>query len=400
MGPQITRPHSPVEISPFLSLENIGNVTRVTDLTSGWNTLVRQPGLDIIKALRQTRHSFETSEFLFSLAVRANQPIACDDHAATFEHLRAVPTSVMLEYLVLSDFWRRNGNTALADIVVDRRNVDTLIATSNLLIPEEPVTLFHSWKPGMVCVSRSFKFDELPSNPSDTSIWAVLSAAGWLEQDEVDIDELTQRALRPFVAIQNQYELKGLLSFCQQRGSLNVLVEIGTARGGLLYSLSQIASHDALIISIDLPGAPYGGGQTSSERNLFASFSKPEQQVHFISGDSKKLATREQLRTLLNSRPIDLLVIDGDHSYDGVRLDYLNYKMFMAPQGIIAFHDIEMYPEEWGTENAVGSFWKTVASNHHTIEIVDPSGICARDPGVKERSWGFGLVICAQNGAL
>ena len=35
----------------------------------------------------------------------------------------------------------------------------------------------------------------------------------------------------------------------------------------------------------------------------------------------------------------DLLFIDGDHSYEGCRLDWLHYKNFLKPGSIIVFHD-------------------------------------------------------------
>ena len=38
------------------------------------------------------------------------------------------------------------------------------------------------------------------------------------------------------------------------------VIEIGTALGGTLYLWTQAAAADALVISIDLPGGPFGGG--------------------------------------------------------------------------------------------------------------------------------------------
>ncbi len=35
----------------------------------------------------------------------------------------------------------------------------------------------------------------------------------------------------------------------------------------------------------------------------------------------------------------DLLFIDGDHSYEGVKRDWENYKSFLKPSSIIVFHD-------------------------------------------------------------
>ena len=35
-----------------------------------------------------------------------------------------------------------------------------------------------------------------------------------------------------------------------------------------------------------------------------------------------------------------LFIIDGDHRYEGVRRDFLAYRHFVRPGGIIVFHDI------------------------------------------------------------
>ncbi|MDP9171002.1 MAG: class I SAM-dependent methyltransferase, partial [Acidobacteriota bacterium] len=36
---------------------------------------------------------------------------------------------------------------------------------------------------------------------------------------------------------------------------------------------------------------------------------------------------------------IDYLHIDGDHSYEGSRQDFFDYKPLVAPGGIVTFHD-------------------------------------------------------------
>lgn len=43
-------------------------------------------------------------------------------------------------------------------------------------------------------------------------------------------------------------------------------------------------------------------------------------------------------------KPIDLLFIDGDHSYEGVKSDYEAWSPFVKVGGVIAFHD---YMKRW-----------------------------------------------------
>jgi len=61
-----------------------------------------------------------------------------------------------------------------------------------------------------------------------------------------------------------------------------------------------------------------------------------------ILGDSHDPATVERLKERLAGRPIDLLFIDGDHSYLGVRRDYELYEPLA--RHLIALHDISGVP--------------------------------------------------------
>lgn len=44
------------------------------------------------------------------------------------------------------------------------------------------------------------------------------------------------------------------------------------------------------------------------------------------------------------TKPIDLLYIDGDHSYAAVRRDYLEWTPFIKPGGFLAMHDVSFDP--------------------------------------------------------
>ena len=61
-----------------------------------------------------------------------------------------------------------------------------------------------------------------------------------------------------------------------------------------------------------------------------------------IIGDSTAPETIERVRSMLAGRFVDLLFIDGDHGYEGVKRDYEIYGPLT--RHIIAFHDINL---EW-----------------------------------------------------
>jgi len=64
--------------------------------------------------------------------------------------------------------------------------------------------------------------------------------------------------------------------------------------------------------------------------------------VEFI-GDSQSAEANNFVRDL--NIEFDILFIDGDHSYNGVKNDYNNHFEFIKKYGCLVFHDTISYPE-------------------------------------------------------
>lgn len=138
-----------------------------------------------------------------------------------------------------------------------------------------------------------------------------------------------------------------------------VLLEIGTAQGGSLFLFTRVAAPEALIVSVDLPGGRFGGGYAAYREPLYRSFAREKQRVHVLRADSHSDSTLEEVRRLLGGRRIDFLMIDGDHSYDGVKQDFDTYRPLVADDGVIAFHDIvPPNPHGQGDPGEVPRFWQ------------------------------------------
>lgn len=181
--------------------------------------------------------------------------------------------------------------------------------------------------------------------------------------------ELAAEAIERRNAHQKPAELESLIALLRERQPRTV-VEIGTHQGGTLFALCQVAHPEAMLVSIDLPGGMWGGGYSRRDARRFRRYAQPGQKLHTLRRDSQKPRTLKKLRSLLDGRGIDFLLIDGDHSYEGVKRDWEIYEPLVEPGGLIAFHDIIDHPKETLVE--VDRFWNELTVELRTVEFTDP----------------------------
>jgi predicted O-methyltransferase YrrM len=109
------------------------------------------------------------------------------------------------------------------------------------------------------------------------------------------------------------------------------IVEIGRYRGGSTLLLAAAMDPGARLVSYDLHVK--GGGGPERDRELAAVLERTRlaERVELVVGDS---ATSPQ-----PDGPCALVFVDGDHSYEGVRRDYLRWRPMLPPGGHLLFHD-------------------------------------------------------------
>jgi len=146
------------------------------------------------------------------------------------------------------------------------------------------------------------------------------------------------------------------------------LLEIGTYRGGTFFLFSRVAAPDALLISLDLPPNVSGYGYPPWRSSLFRSFARAQQKVELLLADSHQAPTVRRVEELLGGGCLDFLFIDGDHSYEGVKLDYQMFSPLVRSGGVIAFHDI--VPRRIATPNEVPRFWQELKRTQPVTEFV------------------------------
>lgn len=167
---------------------------------------------------------------------------------------------------------------------------------------------------------------------------------------------------------QNEDEIYQLLSLVESVSPKSVL-EIGTARGGTLFMLSQVLDPNANIISIDIPKDRYSGGYPIWKIPIYKSFKRKNQKIKLIRKNSHAVSTADIVQNYLDGHKIDFLFIDGDHSYDGVKKDFEMYHPLVRSGGLIAFHDIVPGPTE--KVGGVPEFWKEIKDSYEHKEFVN-----------------------------
>lgn len=167
--------------------------------------------------------------------------------------------------------------------------------------------------------------------------------------------------------LQLKEEIAGLLKKLEEMRPRTVL-EIGTARGGTLFLFTRVSGDDALLVSVDMPHGPFGGGYPDYMVPLMESFATRGQRIHLVQGDSHSQETMKDVLTRLEGRSVDFLFIDGDHTYEGVKKDFEMYSGLVSKGGLIAFHDIVPGPE--ADVGGVPRFWREASKRHKHMEFV------------------------------
>jgi|SRR5215472_48785 len=175
---------------------------------------------------------------------------------------------------------------------------------------------------------------------------------------------IAYKAVYEHFALQKVHELTFLLTLI--RPTDNVL-EIGCDAGGTTWAIKQTgATH----FGIDLPGDRFSSGFA------FAS----EEHTNIVWGDSHKPAVKESMQDILGRQKVDILIIDGDHTYNGVQNDFYMYAGLC--NGIIIFHDICEHPDP---DVGVAKFYDSIKTGYNHIEYMtepmDWGGIGALDMG-------------------
>lgn len=175
--------------------------------------------------------------------------------------------------------------------------------------------------------------------------------------------QLAQRAVAVHQAEQEPAELAALLALFSTRAGYQDVLEIGTGLGGTAWAFAQLPSVRQ-VVTISLPGS--------------VGYSEPGMlngRVHVILGDSGSPATRALAKSWGPPEGYDLVLIDGDHTYEAAVRDWMMYGPLCVPGGLVALHDTRDYPGR--DDHQVSRLWAEIRAEHVSVELVsNPGGPC------------------------
>ena len=145
-------------------------------------------------------------------------------------------------------------------------------------------------------------------------------------------------------------------------------LEIGARHGDTFYEIVRGLPKNGLYVAVDLPNSVWGSNWSMDCLiDCVEELQAQGYNAHYVLGDSKSPEVVEIIRA---QGRFDAVLIDGDHRYNGVFADYLNY----GGAKIVAFHDISGEGLMCG-ENPVEvpRFWNEIKDKFPHEEIIRPS---------------------------
>ncbi len=145
------------------------------------------------------------------------------------------------------------------------------------------------------------------------------------------------------------------------------ILEIGAGFGGTTLLLSRVAARDATIISLDLPPKLFTISCPKWREPLLRDNVADGQTISILRGNSHDDSTMSTVINHLGECKLDLLFIDGDHTYRGAKRDFEMYSPLVRKGGLVAFHDIVPHRER--PDIGVPQLWQELKSRYRCEEF-------------------------------
>lgn len=155
---------------------------------------------------------------------------------------------------------------------------------------------------------------------------------------------------------------------CSHASGKRRLVEIGVWHGVNTRNFRQVMAPEGVLYAID----PFPHGRFGKSWHRPIAYGEvgrvPNGRVTFLECSSKQAI--EQFR-LIEAEPIDFLFIDGDHTYEGVNMDWELWAPLVGTGGIVALHDSRAYPGRDIHESGPARFTRDVVLQSKDFTLLE-----------------------------
>jgi predicted O-methyltransferase YrrM len=199
---------------------------------------------------------------------------------------------------------------------------------------------------------------------------------------DVNIQELIDYHVKDFLIeptlFQQVYEEITTFGYWLKGFQANNILEIGF-KGSSFHIMSQLSTGKKAAVDYEDKG-----------RTIWSHYMMYGEDFKLFIADSQTEETRDKVKEFCPE--YDLIFIDGDHSYDGVRRDFELYQELLSPRGYIVFHDID--PDHIFRDGAGGQvykFWQDLSYGSKTNIVTIKSSGKTTCFGQKEHFGGIGI---------
>ena len=199
---------------------------------------------------------------------------------------------------------------------------------------------------------------------------------------DVNIQELINYHVKDFLVeptlFQQVYEEITTFGYWLKGFQANNILEIGF-KGSSFHIMSQLSTGKKAAVDYEDKG-----------RTIWSHYMMYGEDFKLFIADSQIEETRDKVKEFCPE--YDLIFIDGDHSYDGVRRDFELYQELLSPRGYIVFHDID--PDHIFRDGAGGQvykFWQDLSYGSKTNIVTIKSSGKTTCFGQKEHFGGIGI---------
>jgi predicted O-methyltransferase YrrM len=199
---------------------------------------------------------------------------------------------------------------------------------------------------------------------------------------DVNIQELIDYHVKDFLIeptlFQQVYEEITTFGYWLKGFQANNILEIGF-KGSSFHIMSQLSTGKKVAVDYEDKG-----------RTIWSHYMMYGEDFKLFIADSQTEETRDKVKEFCPE--YDLIFIDGDHSYEGVRRDFELYQELLSPRGYIVFHDID--PDHIFRDGAGGQvykFWQDLSYGSKTNIVTIKSSGKTTCFGQKEHFGGIGI---------